>query len=82
MYLSLLITIIYGPSLLCAKFVWAEFVMCRVCYGPSLLCAEMTGHPEFVWTVFAMGRNPGTPAIVANSHFTIFHTRVSQYVHM
>ena len=26
---------IYGPSLLCAEFVCAEFVMGRVCYVPS-----------------------------------------------
>ena len=34
----------YRPSLLCAEFVWAEFVMCRVYYGPSLLCAELTRY--------------------------------------
>ena len=27
-----------------AEFVWAEFVMCRVCYGSSLLWAELTRY--------------------------------------
>ena len=34
----------YGPSLLCAEFVWAELVMGRVCHGPSLLWAEMFSY--------------------------------------
>ena len=33
----------------CAEFVWAEFVMCRVCYGPSLLCAELTRYQSIVF---------------------------------
>ena len=35
----------YGPSLLWAEFVSADFVMGRVCNGPSLLWAEMSSYP-------------------------------------
>ena len=34
----------HGRSLLWAEFVWADFVMGRVCNGPSLLWAEMSSY--------------------------------------